>query len=64
MEGRENDGVLPDVPELPPGATPAVVAEQQVLVLRRALRSALLSQYLRHVLLPQPADTPAPTAEL
>lgn len=52
LDGTENDGVLPPVPEVPPDAPATEVAAQQMVLLRHALRSAILSQYVRSALAP------------
>lgn len=57
LEGRENDGVLPPVEELPPGATAAAVAGQQVTLLRHSIRSAVLGSFVRVAL--EHVDSPA-----
>jgi hypothetical protein len=62
LEGRESpEGVLPRVPDdLPPGASPHEVAAQQMTLLRHALRSAVLTQFVRSVLLPHEVGDVAP----
>jgi hypothetical protein len=66
LDGQESpESVLPRVPdEPPPGASPHEVAAQQMTLLRHALRSAVLTQFVRSVLLPHEAGGDAHAAPL
>ncbi len=60
LEGKENEGVLPPLPDVKNKGSAAEVAVHQVARLRHAIRSSLLTALVRSVLLAEgPTDTAA-----